>query len=196
MERAISGGSDGFTILVRQRFRSDPEGDWVHLRSRGRVVKRDVAGRARRIMGTFEDVTEARLKARAEQERELAMARTERMASLGILATSLAHDLNQPLTALTSYLEGTVRLLSKGQASENEIQEALERSVSFAHRAPEAVRRFRRMLRGGTPLRDRVDLSSLPPTARDGMNSGAADSAILLAAQMPFLELGRGAGTA
>lgn len=181
VERVISGEADAFAMIVRQRVRSDPDGPWVHLYSRGRVVERDATGRARRIMGTFEDVTEANLRAETERERELAMSRAARMASLGALASSLAHDLNQPLTALTSFLEGTVRRVSKGQASEADVVDALERSVSFAHRASDIVRSFRRLLQREAPLRDDVDLCALLSRVRSRIQRDAALAAVEIA---------------
>jgi C4-dicarboxylate-specific signal transduction histidine kinase len=169
MERAICGETDTFSRVVRQRLRSDPDGQWHHLYSRGRVIERDAAGRARRIMGTYEDVTEAVEKSQTEKAREAAMARAARLASLGVLASSLAHDLNQPLTALTSYLEGSLRRMSKGQATDADTLQALERSVSFAHRASEIVRSFRRLLQREAPMREVVELSSLLLRVRDRM---------------------------
>ncbi|HSL16616.1 MAG TPA: ATP-binding protein [Methylomirabilota bacterium] len=174
VDRAISGETDTFSMVVRQRGSSDSGAGWLHLYSRGRVVERDASGRARRIMGTFEDVTEAHRKAEAEKASEAAMARAARMASLGALASSLAHDLNQPLTALTSFLEGSVRLISKGRATDADVVEALQRSVAFAHRASDIVRRFRRLLQREAPLRDQVDLSALLLEARKRMQREAA----------------------
>jgi signal transduction histidine kinase len=178
VDRAISGETDAFSMVVRQRGGPDREAGWLHLYSRGRVIERDPTGRALRMMGTFEDVTEAHLKAQAEKEREAAMARTARMASLGALASSLAHDLNQPLAALTSFLEGSVRMISKGTATDTDVVEALERSVSFAHRASDIVRSFRRLLQRAAPLRDPVDLSSLLLEVRERLKREAAAAAV------------------
>jgi C4-dicarboxylate-specific signal transduction histidine kinase len=186
LERAISGESETFTRLVRQRLRSDPDGQWRYVYSRGRVIERDANGRATWIMGTYEDVTEAQERNLAEKAREAAMARATRMASLGALASSLAHDLNQPLTALASFLEGTIRLLSKGQATEADIVDALERSVTFAYRASEIVRSLRRLLQRETPLRDTVDLSALLLRVRERMQheAAAAEVEIVVAEEM------------
>ncbi len=181
VERAISGEADTFTMVVRHVPRPGRHEGWRHIYSRGRVVERDEAGRTLRLMGTYEDVTEAHLKAQAEKAREVAMARAARMASLGALASSLAHDLNQPLTALTSYLEGTVRLLSKGKATDSDVVQALERSVSFAHRASDIVRRFRQLLRRDALLEDPVDLASLLLTVRDRMRGESAAAGVEIA---------------
>jgi signal transduction histidine kinase len=181
LERAISGETDTFTRLVRQRLRSDPDGPWHYLYSRGRVIERDPSGRAVRIMGTYEDVTEAYERSLAEEAREAAMARAARMASLGVLASSLAHDLNQPLTALTSYLEGSLRLMSKGQATAADVLQALERSVSFAHRASDIVRGFRQRLQREAPMRDSVDLVSMVLRVRDRLQREAAAAEVEIA---------------
>lgn len=178
IEGVISGAADTFSRVVRQRLRSDPGGEWRQIYSRGRVIERDKAGRAVRVMGTFEDVTEAHERAQAAKERDAAMARAARMASLGVLASSLAHDLNQPLTALTSYLEGTVRLISAGEAAEADVTEALERSVAFAHRASNTVRRFRQLFQRQAPLDDPLDLASLLREVRDLMRREAAASGV------------------
>jgi signal transduction histidine kinase len=181
VDRAISGETDEFAMVVRQRVELEQDVRWAHIYSRGRVIERDATGWARRMMGTFEDVTEANRKAEAEKARDAAMAHATRMASLGIVATSLAHDLNQPLTALTSFLEGAVRLISRGQATEADVVEALERSVSFAHRASDIVRRFRQLLQRESPLRDPVDLSSLLHGVRERMKREAAAAGVEIA---------------
>lgn len=178
VERAITGETDAFSMVVRQRVDPDPDRGWSHIYSRGRVVERDGAGRARRVMGTFEDVTEAYLRAEADKERETAMAQAARMASLGAFASSLAHDLNQPLTALTGFLEGTVRLMSKGKATDSDVREALERSVTFAHRAADIVRRLRTLLQREAPLQDPVDLSSLLIEVRERMQRESATAGV------------------
>lgn len=195
VDRAISGETDAFSMVVRQRVAPGQDDRWAHIYSRGRVIERDPDGRARRIMGTFEDVTEAHRKAAAEKSREAAMARTARMASLGALASSLAHDLNQPLTALTSYLEGSVRMMAKGQVSDVDVVEALERSVAFAHRAADIVRRFRRLLQREAPLRDPVDLGSLLLEVRDRLQREAAAAGVeIVVAEGPDPVVVRGDG--
>lgn len=183
VDRAIAGETDEFSMVVRQRVFSGKHAEWFHIYSRGRVVERDGTGRARRIMGTFEDVTEARLKAEAEARREDAMARAARMASLGVIASSLAHDLNQPLTALTSFLEGSVRLVAKGKASDADLVGALKRSVAFAYRASDIVRGFRRLLQREAPLSAPVDLGSVLLTVRDRLHREAVAAGVEIRVQ-------------
>jgi two-component system sensor kinase FixL len=103
-----------------------------------------------------------------------------------VLASSLAHDLNQPLTVLTGYLEGTVRMVAEGTATETDVAKALERSVAFAYRASDVVRRFRRLLRREAPMADSVDLAALVRQVRDSMGRDAATAGVEIEIQEDF----------
>ena len=74
-----------------------------HMRLRGRVVRRDSAGRALRIIGTLVDIHEARLM-------QLQAANATKLESIGQLAAGIAHEINTP----TQYVGDNVRFL--GQA--------------------------------------------------------------------------------
>jgi signal transduction histidine kinase len=178
VDRAICGETEAFSMVVRQTVDPMQHDRWAHIYSRGRVIERDPTGRARRMMGTFEDVTDAQRRKLAEREREAEMARTTRMASLGALASSVAHDLNQPLTALTSFLEGSMQMISKGTATDTDVVKAMERSVAFAHRASDIVRSLRRLLQREAPLREPVDLSSLLLEVRELLAREAAAAGV------------------
>ena len=75
-----------------------------------------------------------------------------RASAMGTMATTLAHELNQPLTAISSYLSGSKRLLARGSAQDLErAGEALELALESARRAGEIIRGLRDMtMRGGT----------------------------------------------
>lgn len=68
VERAIVGETDGFDFVVRSQHPPYRDGGWLHVRSRGKVVARDRGGRALRIVGIHEDVTEAKHAEAAERE--------------------------------------------------------------------------------------------------------------------------------
>ncbi len=157
-ERALSGATDRFSHVVRRRLPPHRENEWFYLHSQGRVVARDQSGRATRVMGTFEDVTDKVRAEQVEREREAAHARETRAASLDVLASSLAHEVNQPLAALSAYAQAAARLLERGPAGHREAEEAMGRCVELAERAAEIVRRLRRLLRRAPPEREQVDV--------------------------------------
>jgi PAS domain S-box-containing protein len=89
------GGQDHYDLQYRMRARS---GEWKYVMGRGKVVSRDAAGRATRVVGTHVDVTDrARLQVEAAQK--------DRLANLGLLAAGVAHEVNNPLSWVLSNLE-------------------------------------------------------------------------------------------
>ncbi|MCG5517330.1 MULTISPECIES: ATP-binding protein [unclassified Ectothiorhodospira] len=90
----------------------------------------------------------AAAEARARQYLE-DLARAGRLSTLGELSSSLAHELNQPLCALSSYAQACKRLLARGKMED--LQEALSQLDAGAHRAAETVRQMRAFAAGQTP---------------------------------------------
>ncbi len=103
---------------------------------------------------------------RQERERERAAARNElahlsRVAVLGELSGALAHELNQPLTAILSNAQAAQRLLRRNPVDLPEIAEILGDIVDQDKRAGEVIRRLRELLRKGESDLRRLDLAEL-----------------------------------
>lgn len=167
VENAIAGRSDDFAFTVRSQRPPYRAGEWIQLYSRGRVVERDAAGRAIRIMGVHEDVTEAKRKEEVERAREEHFARASRLLAISALTSSIAHEINQPLAAMTAFLQAARRLLDQGEGKRGEVVAALDRGVELAERASEIIRRLRRLLRREQPLREEFALAPLLESVRD-----------------------------
>src|SRR5690606_4862125 len=78
-------------------------------------------GRVLRQVGTIHDITDRRRaedEARKMQER---IAHFGRISTMGEMAAGIAHEVNQPLTAIATYAQATQRLISAGQFSQEEI---------------------------------------------------------------------------
>lgn len=71
-----------------------------------------------------------------------------RMATMGEMATGIAHEVNQPLTAITNYALAANRFLAVPEPELGEVREALQEIAAEAQRAGEIIRRMRRMARG------------------------------------------------
>jgi PAS domain S-box-containing protein len=78
---------------------------------------------------------------------------TARLMTLGEMASSLAHELNQPLTAITNYSEGTLARLHAGGMSADELRAALAKTSAQAQRAGGIIRRIREFVKRSEPRR-------------------------------------------
>ncbi len=96
---------------------------------------------------------------------------TLRLAAAGEMAGALAHELNQPLTALTAYGTACEQLLEQGETGDR-LRETIRRMVAESFRAADVVRRLRDFFRTGSTrlesisLRDLLDSAALPFMAK------------------------------
>jgi C4-dicarboxylate-specific signal transduction histidine kinase len=89
------------------------------------------------------------------------MAHLERVAAVGQLASALAHELNQPLTAILANAEATQQWLATPAPDLAEVREAVADIVAEDVRASEVIRRMRGLLRKGELRSDAVDLNEV-----------------------------------
>ena len=97
-----------------------------------------------------------------EQAREhlRTLARAGRIDAMSSMAAGIAHEVNQPLSAVNSYAHAAQRMLRDGRGSE-EVAAALERVVRGNERAAAIVKRVRTFLRTGDGERQRADINTL-----------------------------------
>lgn len=95
------------------------------------------------------------------RERDTALARAMRFALAGELATALTHELNQPITALVSYLRAVEILAGPLQTREGRLNETVLKATREALRASDILKRLRDFYRGGGINVTVIDLGSL-----------------------------------
>ena len=102
-------------------------------------------------MASFVDVTaRKRAESLARQQQETLQA-TSRLVTMGELASTLAHELNQPLAAITSYATGCLNKLESGRYSVEELKMALGKLGAQAQRAGHIIRRVHDFVRKSEP---------------------------------------------
>ena len=107
------------------------------------------------------DVTE-RNEARARLEQTSAeLAHAARVSMLGQLAASIAHEVNQPLTAIINYGKSARRWLARPEPDLAELSECLEKIISNGTRAGDVIGRVRSLARKTTPQTEPLDLDDL-----------------------------------
>jgi C4-dicarboxylate-specific signal transduction histidine kinase len=89
------------------------------------------------------------------------LAHTLRVATLGELASAMAHEVNQPLAAVLTNAQAARRLLEAGRAERGEVMEALADIADDARRASEIIRGLRAMLRKEGPVQMAVDVNGV-----------------------------------
>src|SRR6478609_8855449 len=106
-------------------------------------------GNDRFFTGFVRDLTEHRSQERRMQELQSELVHVSRLTAMGEMASSLAHELNQPLSAITSYLRGAATLLKAGETDKERIREVLQRSAAQALRAGDIIKRLREFVAKG-----------------------------------------------
>jgi signal transduction histidine kinase len=129
--------------LYDGELRNALSGRWYHIRERairwvdGRVVRMAIAT----------DITDRKRvdeENRAQQER---LQRTSRLITMGEMASTLAHELNQPLAAIANYSAGCVNRLQSGEYRREDILTAMQKASAQAERAGKIIRRVREFVK-------------------------------------------------
>lgn len=111
--------------------------------------------------GFVRDLTERQQAEARMQELQSDLVRVSRLTALGEMASALAHELNQPLTAISNYLRGSKRLLETNSVEDDRIAFAIGQAGDQALRAGVIIRRLREFVSRGETERRIEDLSKL-----------------------------------
>lgn len=130
--------------------------------------------------GFVRDLTEKQEKETRLQELQSEVMHMSRLTSMGNMASALAHELNQPLTAITNYLRGSARLLQAEAIDKARLGDALGQAADQALRAGEIIRRLRDFLARGDSDRRLEHLPRLIEEASALALVGAKDKGVLI----------------
>lgn len=119
-------------------------------------------GTGRFFTGFCRDLTERHRAEARIQEQQQELLHMARFTALGEMASTLAHEINQPLTAITNYLKGSRRLLERS-TEENApmLREAVEKAAEQALRAGDVIRHLRDFVSRGESERQVERLPAL-----------------------------------
>jgi PAS domain S-box-containing protein len=179
VRRAVADRSD-YTAEYRLVLPDNTQ-HWVA--ARGRVYP-DTHGKPVRMMGATFDFTVRKQTELEVQQQRGELAHLSRVTMLGELSGSLAHELNQPLTAILSNAQAAQRFLAHDNADLNEVRDILKDIVDEDKRAGEVIRRLRLLLKKGEVQHQSFDLNEvvrevLKLVRSDLVNQGVAVQADL-----------------
>jgi PAS domain S-box-containing protein len=156
---ALRGALRGQPAMTDVRVvRPDGEVRWVRVRARSHL---DEKGAPDELSGLFVDITDRKA---AETEAELQRQEVNhlmRVSVLGELSGAIAHEVNQPLTAILSHAQAALYLLGRDSPDLAEVRDALQDIVQEDNRAGEVVQRLRGLLKKGESPSEPVDLNEL-----------------------------------
>jgi C4-dicarboxylate-specific signal transduction histidine kinase len=137
-----------------------PDGSVRWISARGRYTS-TTNGKGARLLGVSMDVT-ARKQAELEgaQQRE-DLEHLSRVALVGEMATSLAHELSQPLTAMVTNASAAQRFLARGEVNPDELRELLADIAADGLRAGDVIRGIKGMVRKVESERRAVDVNEV-----------------------------------
>lgn len=132
-------------------------GRWYHVREH---ATRWVDGRVVR-MGIATDITDRKQTAEISRQQEERLERTARLITMGEMASTLAHELNQPLAAIANYCAGCVTRMQSGSSKPEDLLAAMQKASFQAERAGKIIRRIREFVRKSEPRRSAVQISDV-----------------------------------
>ena len=113
------------------------------------------------MLASVVDITERRRLEKAEARQRDELAHLSRVAMLGELSGSLAHELNQPLTAILSNAQAAQRFLAQSPPRTDKLAEILADIVKSDHRAGAVIQRLRSMLKKEDSQRGPLDINDV-----------------------------------
>jgi len=115
----------------------------------------------------FRDVTDRKQAAEKIRHHQLELAHVARLSTLGEMASGIAHELNQPLTAIATNARACVRMLESERATREACSDVMEKIAAQAERAGQVIRHIRHFVRKAEPELKPTRLSAMVETVTD-----------------------------
>jgi len=150
---------------------------------------RDDDGRITAGVVIFSDITERTRSEMQAREHQAQLAHVARLSTLGEMATGIAHEINQPLTAMVTYTQASLRMMDASHCDLKKLRGALREVAAQGLRAAEIIRRIREFTRVKDTKRSTADLNNLARAAVRFVEAEARQNgvtiALVLASELP-----------
>jgi PAS domain S-box-containing protein len=156
IDRAIAEQSNyevEFRILL-------PDGSVKHIHTVGHPVL-NASGDLAQFVGSSTDITERKLTEETLRQAQVDLAHVSRVTTMGELTASLAHEVNQPITAAVIEAKTCLRWLARDQPDLEEAREAASRMVKDLTRATDIISRIGLLFKKVSPQREGVDVNEV-----------------------------------
>ena len=137
------------------------------------------------VVAVGRDVTDRRLAEDRVRQHVETLAHLARVVATDGMASAIAHEVNQPLTAVIAYTQACIRLLRSGEAGTTEALEWMERVAAQAELAADVVQGMRSFVRRGEAQRERVHADRLVRDVAELMRPRLQEAGVRLTADVP-----------
>ncbi len=154
---------------------------------------RDTEGIVTHYVGILADITEQKRIQKKLHDQRLQLTHVARVAAMGELTAALAHELNQPLTAIMSNAQAALRFLERKNPEVEEVRQILQDIVADDKRAGEVLQRIRRLMRRDHSQFERLDINQLVEEVQALISNDLAIKQVKLSPRLtPNLPASRG----
>lgn len=150
--------TDGTAEFQLRRYRKDGQVIWLKVNA---ILIRDNAGKPLHVVATIDDITESIAADAQIQKLNRDLSHLARGELLGQMAAGLAHELNQPLTAITQNADAALHTISEQKMPNNELAQILKELDQQAHRAADIIKALRGFARKGEEWKTPFNLAEL-----------------------------------
>ena len=122
-------------------------------------IKEPATDRRLALATISRDISQRKLAEETLQKAQTDLAHITRVSTLGEMAASIAHEVNQPLAAIVTNGNASLHLLSRGAEALDDVREAIDCMISDAMRASEVIKRIRASLKNVAPQKTALSLN-------------------------------------
>ena len=145
---------------MRMLQHRDPKGPFERRLTDGRWLQvNEMRTKEGGIVGIGTDITLLKQAEEAIRSHEAELARVQRRSTMGEMAAALAHELNQPLTAVANYCSGCLRRIESGSIDQEELSEVISSVREQAQRASDILRHIGGFVTEGETDKTMVDVN-------------------------------------
>lgn len=146
-------------LFLNRVRRKDGQHIWCDTTA---AARRDpTTGEFVEIIAVSRDVTDRKRAEEAAQQHREHLAHVNRVSTMGEMASGLAHELAQPLSAILYYARGCTARLESGTWGTGEAMSAMQRIATQSERAGEFIRRLKAFVRKAPPARAATDVNEI-----------------------------------
>lgn len=156
LSRLLAGEVEDYTI---DRHYIRPDGRALNITIHVALIE---AGPQRRMLvcQVVDRTQQVHAEAEAQEQREK-LAHMDRLTIMGEMASGIAHEINQPLTAISAYAQAAARMLGTGSAPVEEVLDICGHISGQAQRAAEVIKRLRSFVKKGEGRKEVLDVAEV-----------------------------------